>query len=100
MGSEHNAAVGNMDADALIIAMAIAMPLVAPSIVMPAVTVAIAAVMHILYKAVRRSDLIEDRIIHTGLRRRRYERHCGRDCDCGQHQSSFHFCNPVFRDAS
>jgi hypothetical protein len=96
VGTEHNAAAGNMDANALIIAMTIAMPLVAPPIMMPAVAVAIAAVMHILYKTVRRSELIEDWIVHTSLRRRRCERHCGRDRGRRQYQSSFHPLHSCF----
>ena len=48
VGSEHNTATGNMDADALVVAMAITMPPVVPPVVMSAVTVTITAIMHIL----------------------------------------------------
>jgi hypothetical protein len=70
--------------------MAVAMPMAAPSVVMSAVAVAIAPIMNIPHGGVCRGDLVEGRIIHPGLRRRRCERHCGRDRGRRQYQSSFH----------
>lgn len=90
MGAERNATAGKMNADPLVIAVSITVPLMAPPVVVSAMAVAIAPIMNILHGGVCRGDLVEGRIIHPGLRRRRCERHCGRDRGRRQYQSSFH----------